>query len=74
MLKGRLEKMVPENDYKAGAIADLENIYQGHDVILTFSDLKPFVEKVVGDSGMTVKTIEDFNAFAKGLFNEFLQG
>ena len=74
MLKNRLEKMIPEHSYHASSVAKVGELFGKYDLVLTFDELKPFVVKEIGDPTYTVKTIEEFNSFAKSLFNEFLQG
>lgn len=74
MLKNRLEKMIPEHNYESASVNRVNELYSNYDLVLTFDELKPFVVKEIGDPGYTVKTIEEFNSFAKSLFNEFLQG
>jgi len=74
MLKTRLEKMIPDNQYMACSLADSPQHFADHDVVLTFDELKPFVVKALGEHKKPVKTIEDFNSFAKELFKDFLVG
>lgn len=74
MLKKRLETMIPENSYTACSLKDSPDCFDSHDVVLTFEDLMPFIEKAMGESPKPVKTIEGFNHFAKNQFQEYLLG
>lgn len=73
VLKDRLSKTIPENEYIAAAMKDVLKLYKDYDVILTFKELAPHVQKILRDvDGYNLKTIEGFNDFAKELFNEYL--
>jgi len=74
MLKDRLEKTVPGNEYSTAALDKVPELASGYDVILTFGSLLAWVEKALKDAGIEakIKTVEGFNLFAKDLFNEYL--
>lgn len=75
VLKDRLEKTIPDNEYSTSSIADFINVYQNFDVILTFKELEGHVELALKNATAPykVKTVEGFNAFAKDKFNEYLR-
>lgn len=74
MMKERLEKMIPENEYTACSLADSPQCFDSHDVVLTFEELEPFVQKALGESTKPLKTVEGFNDYAKKQFQEYLLG
>jgi galactitol-specific phosphotransferase system IIB component len=75
VLKDRLEKTIPGNFYATSALDKVVNVYEDYDVILTFKEIAPHVEKMLKEKGKTdyrVKSVEGFNEFAKDLFNDYL--
>ena len=74
VLKDRLEKTIPGNEYDTSSLDKIQDVASGYDVILTFNALEPYVKKALEDAGVEgrVKTIGGFNQFAKDLFNDYL--
>lgn len=73
LLKDRLTKLIPSNEYLTSSISKVIENAEGMDIVLTFEQLGPFVEKALEGTGHKVKTIEGFNKFAKDLFDEYLK-
>lgn len=74
VLKDRLEKTIPGNEYETSSLNKIHEVASDYDVVLTFNALEPWVQKSLKDAGIVanVKTIEGFNQFAKDLFNDYL--
>jgi galactitol-specific phosphotransferase system IIB component len=73
VLKDRLEKTIPGNEYHTCSMEKVLENHKDYDVILTFKELAPYVEKMLKDEGdYKLKTVEGFNNFAKELFNDYL--
>jgi galactitol-specific phosphotransferase system IIB component len=74
VLKDRLEKTIPGNEYGTTSLKEISKVAGDYDVVLTFQTLEPWVQKALKDANVqaNVKTIEGFNQFAKDMFNEYL--